>query len=86
MRIFCVCQFTNYSNLQKVNTTQCTILGEVAQWLERLTASSVMHASRFRTLLFPCGVFGETAFSMWLGDHVNGGLVELRLKPVDEAV
>ena len=21
-------------------------------------------------------------FSMWLGDHVSGGLVELRLKPV----
>ena len=31
----------------------------MAQWLERLTgtASLAMHASRFRTPLFPCGVF-----------------------------
>ena len=34
--------------------------GDVALWLERLTASPVMHASRFRTPLFPCGVFRET--------------------------
>ena len=32
--------------------------GDVAQWLERLTASQVMHASRFRTPLFPWGVGG----------------------------
>ena len=35
--------------------------GDVAQWLERLTASPVMHASRIRTPLFPCGVFREKA-------------------------
>ena len=34
--------------------------GDVALWIERLTASPVMHASRFRTPLFPCGVFRET--------------------------
>ena len=35
--------------------------GDVTQWLERLTASPVMHASRFRKPLIPCGVFRETS-------------------------
>ena len=35
--------------------------GDVAQWLERLTASPVMHAFRVRSPLFPCGVFREAA-------------------------
>ena len=35
--------------------------GDVAQWLERLAASPVMHASRVRTPLFRCGVFREAA-------------------------
>ena len=40
---------------------KCCRKGDVAHWLERLTASPVMHASRFRTPLFPCGVFRETS-------------------------
>ena len=44
----------------------------MAQWLERLTVSPVMHASRVRTPLFPCGVFIETAlFLPSQCDHVN---------------
>ena len=35
--------------------------GDVAQWIERLTASAVMHASRVRAPLFPCGFFRETS-------------------------
>ena len=31
--------------------------GDLAQWLERLTASPVMHASRVRSPLILCGVF-----------------------------
>ena len=58
--------------------------GDVGLW--RLTASSVMHASRVRTPLIPsvffkCNIL-ISSFSMWLGDQGNGGLVELRLKPV----
>ena len=59
--------------------------GDVAQWLEHLTASPVMHASRFQIPLFPCGVSREAALFLssecdhFNGDHVDGGLVELRL-------
>ena len=35
--------------------------GDLAQWLERLTASPVMHVSLVRTMLLPCGVFRETS-------------------------
>ena len=35
--------------------------GNVAQWLERLTASPVMYASLVRTPLFPFGIFREIA-------------------------
>ena len=39
--------------------------------------------SRFRTPLFPCGVFRERERTMLLPSQcLNGGLVELRLKPV----
>ena len=54
------------------NTSQNQRRGRVAL-VDRLTASPVMHPPRVRTSLSLCG------FS---GDHVNGGLVELKLRPV----
>ena len=59
--------------------------GGVAQWIGRQTASPVMHASRVRTHLNLWGFQRKilvSPFSMWLGDHVNGGLFELSLRPV----
>ena len=49
-------------------------------------ASPVMHAFRFRTPLFSVWGFQRhnnvPPFSMSLSDHVNGGLVELVLRPI----
>ena len=45
-----------------------------------------MQASQVQASLILIGAFGKNSIvsplSMWLGDHVNGGLVALRLKPV----
>ena len=57
-------------------------LGERRTWRigTVLTASPVMHASRVRTPLIMRWVFRE--ISLFFPDHVNGGLAEVRLKPV----
>ena len=51
----------SHSTLQQHRPDNAHREGDVAQWLERLTASPVMHASRLLTPLFQGGVFRETA-------------------------
>ena len=52
---------------------------------ERLTAAPVIQAFLVLTPLILRVFYRNilvSPFSTWLGDHVNGGLVKLRLKPV----
>ena len=44
--------------------------------VERLTATPVMHASWVRTRWFSVDLSDKYPCVVWLGNHVNGGLVE----------
>ena len=50
-------------------------------WLPRQSCTRPGFEPRWSCLGF-CREISFFPFSVWLGDHVNGGLVELRLKPV----
>ena len=59
--------------------------GDVLLWqsprLPRQSCTRPGFETRWSCLGF-CREISFFTFSVWLGDHVNGGLVELRLKPV----